>query len=142
METKMKESNDDMRLLDGKTCRDCGSFKTCSGLFNCKPGNKSCDWSPSRFNSRVETKTIIEKDQKFETIITMQINAGLTGAVGKPILFKNIKIGQIIGYLPSSGMAEAVIYTNDCVPKGIILDADEFGAINKFHKTNGRANYI
>lgn len=53
---------DDMALPEGKTCKDCANFARCVGLFGCKPTNKTCDWSPSRFTAphNVTPKEAIE----------------------------------------------------------------------------------
>jgi len=50
--------NNDMKLPDGKTCGDCAHFKrTCEWLISCNPAATNCDWSPSRFVERAESKT-------------------------------------------------------------------------------------
>lgn len=42
--------NENMKLPDGKTCKDCFYFKkTYVWLIQCKPDRTTCDWSPSRF---------------------------------------------------------------------------------------------
>ena len=45
-------SNDDMKLPDGKSCRDCTAFRRCRALFGCKPHYTTCDFAPSRFHER------------------------------------------------------------------------------------------
>lgn len=40
----------DMALPEGRTCRDCLWWPTCSGLISTLTGDeRTCDWSPSRF---------------------------------------------------------------------------------------------
>lgn len=46
---------------NGHTCRECGWFeRRCSWLLGsrCAPGNKKCDWSPSRFIEKRNKETI------------------------------------------------------------------------------------
>jgi len=38
-----------MKLPTGKTCGDCAHLPRCQMLFQCKPSNTTCDWSPHRF---------------------------------------------------------------------------------------------
>ena len=42
----------DMELPKQMTCRHCAYFMRCVRLFNCKPNNTECDWSPSRFTEK------------------------------------------------------------------------------------------
>ena len=45
----MSKAND-MKLPEGKMCRDCLNYRPCANLFKCKKDNTTCDWSPSRFD--------------------------------------------------------------------------------------------
>ena len=44
----------DMDLPADKTCGDCDNFDRCKMLFQCRPSNLRCDWSPSRFTAKTE----------------------------------------------------------------------------------------
>lgn len=39
----------EMKLPEGKTCRDCVHHRRCSMLIGNISENTSCDWHPSRF---------------------------------------------------------------------------------------------
>ena len=41
-------------LPDGKQCSDCANFNRCVMLFMCPADNTMCDWSPSKFVSKVK----------------------------------------------------------------------------------------
>lgn len=47
--TTEPNTDQNMRLPEGKTCADCKFINHCIVLINCDPKNTSCDWAPSRF---------------------------------------------------------------------------------------------
>lgn len=52
----------EMKLPDGKTCRDCRSYSSCLALFSCPPTNTSCDWHPSKFRERPDSVLAARKE--------------------------------------------------------------------------------
>lgn len=56
---------DDMDLPEGKTCGDCAHLPRCQMLFQCKPTNTRCDWSPARFVQRTTPTIVISADKKW-----------------------------------------------------------------------------
>jgi hypothetical protein len=51
---------DDMDLPDGMTCADCVHCRRCCLMFGHIPEDRSCDWSPSRFQARPVAAAIAE----------------------------------------------------------------------------------
>jgi len=54
----------DMQLPAGRTCSDCAHFARCAGLFQCKPTNTTCDWSPSRFMLDTRRQALIAETEQ------------------------------------------------------------------------------
>lgn len=64
---------DKMRLPAGITCGDCVHIRRCSAIFGHTATDKTCDWSPSRFQAApkgwiAEPKTCLGCGAKFTTI--------------------------------------------------------------------------
>lgn len=45
---------DEMRLPDGRTCRQCVHFARCTFLIGVHPDSTVCDWHPSQFAEKLE----------------------------------------------------------------------------------------
>lgn len=67
---------DNMKLPEGKTARQCIHFKKCSKMFGCRSHYTNCDFSPSRFREDkvdiLQTKLTIAKEA-LETL-RLQLN--------------------------------------------------------------------
>ena len=51
------DHRDDMALPAGMDCKDCRWLRRCSTLLGIPPGNRTCDFSPSRFEHYVTKPT-------------------------------------------------------------------------------------
>lgn len=67
--------DDDMRIPDPWTCRDCVNFARCAALIGVKGAEQSCDWAPHRF--RLDTIGVLGR-------LLEEANATLT-LYGRPV---------------------------------------------------------
>lgn len=48
--------SEEMKLPEGKTCKDCFAYTWCKRLFGCEETNTECDYYPVRFKEKSKPK--------------------------------------------------------------------------------------
>jgi hypothetical protein len=59
-DSSMSKADDEMKLPEGKTCKDCARFSWCKAFFSAHDISAwtSCDWWPSRFVDDTPSDTL------------------------------------------------------------------------------------